>query len=93
MTPLLKDPDAVLRYTIAWPPGLLDGATIAAANWSVEPDEPGGIAVSSDFIDGSSTGAQFAGGIPGRVYRTTCRVSLSDGRSADRSLVLRAEQK
>lgn len=93
MTPILKDPDAVLRYTIAWPPSLIDGASISNAVWVVEPDEPGGLAASAHFIDGSETGAQFSGGIAGRVYHAVCRASLSDGRSADRALVIRVEHR
>lgn len=92
MTPILKDPDAALRYTIRWPDAVLDGATIATANWSIEPDEPDGITTSADFIDGSETGARFSGGVAGQVYRATCHIDLSDGRSADRSLVIRVEQ-
>lgn len=93
MTPILKDPEAVLRYTIAWPASLIDGAAIADAVWVVEPDEPGGLTTSAHFIDGTETGAQFAGGIAGRVYHAVCRITLSDGRSADRSLVIRVEQR
>lgn len=92
MTPILKDPDAVLSYTIAWPAKTLDGAAIAAADWAVEPDEEGGLAASAAFVDGSETWARFSGGIAGRVYRARCRISLGDGRSADRSLVVRVEQ-
>lgn len=92
MTPILKDPDAVLRYTIAWPASLTDGAAIANAVWVVEPDEPDGLATSAHFIDGGETGAQFSGGVAGRVYHAVCRVTLSDGRGADRSLVIRVEQ-
>lgn len=92
MTPILKDPDAALSYAIRWPDAVLAGAGIAAASWSVEPEEPQGIAVSADFIDGSETGARFSGGLAGRVYRAACHVMLTDGRSADRSLVIRVEQ-
>lgn len=92
MTPILKDPDAALRYAIRWPEAVLDGATIATSTWSVEPDEPDGIAATGDFIDGSDTGARFSGGVPGRVYRACCHIDLADGRSADRSLVIRVEQ-
>jgi len=93
MTPIIKDPEALLRYTIVWPPGVTDGAAITSAQWSVEPDEPGGVATSAHFIGGGETGAQFGGGIAGRVYRAICHVALSDGRSADRSLVIRVEQR
>ncbi|RED16046.1 hypothetical protein [Parasphingopyxis lamellibrachiae] len=92
MTLILKDPDAALNYAIRWPDAVLDGAGISAASWSIEPDEPQGIAVSADFIDGSETGARFSGGLAGRVYRAACHITLTDGRSADRSLVVRLEQ-
>ncbi|MEM8696492.1 MAG: hypothetical protein AAGE05_10765 [Pseudomonadota bacterium] len=93
MTPILKDPDSGLNYAIRWPDAVLDGAAIAHASWTVEPDEPGGIATASDFIDGSETGARFTGGVPGQVYRATCHIGLSDGRAADRSLLIRVEQR
>lgn len=92
MTPILKDPEAALNYAIRWPDTVLDGATIVSASWSIEPDEPDGITISSSFIDGSETGARFSGGIAGQVYRAGCHITLSDGRSADRSLVIRVEQ-
>jgi hypothetical protein len=93
MTPIFKDPDGILSYTIAWPASLLDGATIASADWAIEPDEPGGIAAAAPFIDGGETGAQFSGGLPGQVYRARCHVDLSDGRSDDRSVVIRVEDR
>jgi hypothetical protein len=92
MTPILKDPDAALTYAIRWPDTVLDGAVISAAIWSVEPDEPDGISVSSSFIDGSETGARFSGGVAGQIYRAVCHIDMPDGRIADRSLVIRMEQ-
>lgn len=92
MKPILKDPDAVLSYAIRWPGAVLDGAAIMSADWRIEPDEDGGLNPSAAFVDGSETGARFGGGIAGQLYRATCRISLSDGRSADRSLLLRVEQ-
>lgn len=93
MTPILKDPGAVLRYVVAWPASLLDGASIAAAGWTIEPDEPGGLAASAHFVEGGETGAEFAGGVPGRVYRAACAVTLSDGRADERSILVRVEQR
>jgi len=93
MTPILKDPGAELRYVIAWPVGVLDGASIAMAEWTVEPEEDGGVATAAHFVSGSDTGAEFSGGIAGRVYRAACRVTLSDGRADERSLLLRVEQR
>ncbi|MBC7987880.1 MAG: hypothetical protein H7X93_14605 [Sphingomonadaceae bacterium] len=93
MTPILKDPGAELRYVIVWTPGVLDGASIEVAQWVVEPQEVGGVTTAADFISGSDTGAEFSGGIAGRVYRAACRVTLSDGRIDERSLLLRVEER
>lgn len=93
MTPILKDPGAVMRYTIAWPPGVLAGATIVEAVWTVEPVEDGGIAVDAHFIEGGDTGVALSGGAPGRVYRVACHAVLSDGREDARSVVLRVEDR
>ncbi len=91
MKPILKDPDAALRYAIRWPDAVLSGATITSADWTVEPTEAGGLAFASTFVDGSETGARIGGGIAGQLYRATCHITLSDGRTADRSLLLRVD--
>jgi len=50
MTFLLKDPGAVLDYLIDWGAEYLDGDMLAASEWSVVPDEGGGVTVAgSDF--------------------------------------------
>lgn len=93
MTPILKDPGAALRFTIVWPPSVLDGAAIEAAAWAVEPAEDGGVETAAHFVSGSETGAEFSGGISGMLYRASCRVTLSDGRVDERSLLLRVEER
>jgi len=89
----LKDPSAALDYAVDWGAGYLDGQVITASDWSVEPDEAGGIAVSATIASTSRTGATFAGGLAGNVYRVANRVTLSDGRRDERSVVLRVEQR
>lgn len=93
MTPIFKHPDSGLRYAIPWPASLIDGASITTASWSIVPDEPGGLAVSGDYIDGGETGGRFAGGIAGHVYRASCHIDLSDGRAGDRSLLIRIDDR
>src|SRR5207248_1554324 len=57
MTLLLKDPDAVLDYSIDWGAEYLLGTDlIADSQWSVVPDEPDGVSVAgSDFDATTST--------------------------------------
>ncbi len=94
MTLLLKDPGAVLDYAIDWGADYLatdDWLTLS--DWSVEPIEPGGIAVvSSDFEDRLSS-VRATGGNPGRVYRLSNIVMTQSGRTDERSIVLRVEKR
>lgn len=87
----LKDPDALLDYSVDWAAGYLDGQTIAASDWAVEP--AGGVTVVSTVLAPTRTGATLSGGVPGNVYRVANRVTLSDGRRDERGLTLRCEQR
>lgn len=87
----LKDPAARLDYAVDWSINVLNGATIAASDWHVDPVEPGGIAVASTVAAPTRTGATLEGGVPGHVYRIANRIALSDGRADERSLAVRIE--
>ena len=93
MSLILKDPDARVDYAIDWGAHYLDGQTIAASQWSVHPDEDDGIAVDVSSHDLQRTAVTLTGGVPGHVYRVGNRVTLSDGRSDERSLTLRVEER
>ncbi len=87
----LKDPAARLDYAVDWSITYLNGATVAASDWHVDPAEPGGIAVASTVTAPTRTGATLEGGVPGHVYRIANRVTLSDGRADERALAVRVE--
>jgi hypothetical protein len=87
----LKDPRSRVDYAIDWAPGYLDGQTIASSNWSVSPAEAGGIAVDEASFDLTRAAATLSGGIAGHIYSVSNRVTLSDGRSDNRSITLRVE--
>jgi hypothetical protein len=88
----LKDPDAVIDYAFEWT-HYLDGKTIVASDWAVAPAEPSGLAVGETSFDWGRTAARLSGGIVGHVYSLANHVTLSDGSSDDRSIVLRVEQR
>lgn len=94
MTLLLKDPGAVLDYVIDWGVEYLaEGDLLAESSWSVDPDEPDGVAiVGSNFTDRLSS-VQAGGGIAGRLYRLSNRVVTDSGRTDERSIVLRVEKR
>jgi hypothetical protein len=91
---LLKDPEAVLDYSVDWGADYLaSGEMIAASDWSIAPDEPGGVAVVGSDFDATTATVKAAGGIAGKLYRMINRVTLDSGRVDERSIVLRVEQR
>ncbi len=93
MTLLLKDPLAVLDYAVDWAAEYLDGDTLAQSEWTVEPDEVGGVAlVGSDFGPGQAV-IKAGGGLAGHIYRLTNHVVLASGREDSRSIHLRVEKR
>lgn len=91
MSCYLKDPQARVDYAIDWGAAYLDGQVIAASEWRIDPDEDGGAIVEIGSFDLRRTAATISGGVPGHVYRIGNLVTLSDGRSDERSLTVRIE--
>ena len=54
MSLLLKDPDAVLDYSIDWGAEYLGDDLLAESEWTVTPAEPGGVTGELGFVRGSS---------------------------------------
>jgi hypothetical protein len=93
MAIFLKDPAATIDYAVDWQAAYLAGQSIAASNWRVVPDEPDGIVVAVAVEAGGRCVATLVGGRRGHVYRVTNRVTLADGRSDERSLDVRVEDR
>lgn len=93
MTFLLKDPGAVLDYSIDWGAEYLDGDMLAESEWSVEPDEPGGVSIAGSDFGATSSSVKAAGGAAGSIYKLMNRVTLQSGRIDERSIVLRVEER
>ncbi len=88
----LKDPHSRIDYAIDWG-GYLDGQAIAQSQWSVTPEEAGGITVEQASFDLNRSAARIGGGIAGRVYILANRVTMSDGSIDERSIALRVEDR
>ena len=84
MTLYLKNPRAALDYRIDWG-GRRD---VARVDWTVNPDEPGGLTVLDAGIDATTVRATLDGGRAGQAYRVTGEVLFEDGRRASRSIGL-----
>jgi hypothetical protein len=93
MTFLLKDPAASLDYSVDWGAEYLGTDQLATSDWSVEPNEAGGVVVEASAFDAATATVKVAGGLPGRLYRLVNQVVLGSGRIDTRSIVLRVEQR
>jgi len=94
MSFLLKDPEAVLDYSIDWGAEYLAvGELLAQSEWSVVPDEPNGVSVAGSSFDASTSAVTAAGGIAGRLYRLVNQITTGSGRVDERSIVIRVENR
>ncbi len=93
MAMMVKDPDARIDFEFDWHTAYPDGQAVVASQWTVAPDEPGGIAVTATAHDLTQTTVTLVGGVVGHVYRVTNRVTVSDGQIDERSVTMRVEER
>jgi hypothetical protein len=94
MSFLMKDPAAVLDYSIDWGAEYLsEGEMLAASTWSVIPDEPGGVTVAGSDFDPFTTTVEAAGGVAGHMYRLVNLITTGSGRIDERSIAIRVENR
>jgi len=93
MSVRLKDPDAVLDYSIDWADALEEGEALSTAEWLIAPQLPGGLAIASESAVGAVHTAVVSGGRPGDLYRLTNRVTTDQGRTHDLSFLIRIAEK
>lgn len=93
MTFLLKDPEAVLDYSVDWGSEYLLGDLISQSLWSVDPDEAGGVTIVGSDFDATTSTVTAGGGLPGRLYRLVNDIELQSGRFDRRSIVVRVEKR
>ena len=94
MSFLLKDPQAVLDYSIDWGAEYLaDGELIGTSEWYAVPDEADGISVIGSEFDAATSTIKARAGVAGRVYRLVNRITTGFGRTDERSIVVRVEKR
>ncbi|OYW15759.1 MAG: hypothetical protein B7Y82_05290 [Sphingomonadales bacterium 32-65-25] len=95
MSIFLKDPGGVIEHAVDWDAGYLAGRTISQSIWEVEPPSltPNALTLSGARLVGGRAAVTLSGGVAGNVYRVTGRVTLSDGSSDERTLVVRVEER
>lgn len=92
MSLYLKDADSRIDHSVDWA-AYLAGQSIIASAWSVAPVEAGGLVVEASAFEAARTSVRVSGGVVGRLYRLTNRVTLSDGQVDERSVTFRVEER
>ncbi|MEC3949785.1 phage fiber-tail adaptor protein [Sphingobium sp. HWE2-09] len=92
MSLYVKDPQARVDHAIDWS-AYLAGQSLVASQWTVSPQEMGGVVVEGAAFQAQRSSARLSGGVAGRVYRLTNRVTLSDGQVDERSVTMRVEER
>ena len=90
MSIFLKDPGGVIEHAVDWDAGYLAGRTISQSIWQVE---PAGLTLAGARLASGRAAITLSGGWAGSVYRVSNRVTLSDGSSDERTLVVRVEER
>lgn len=85
----IKDPQAVLDYQCNWADWLPTGDTITASSWAVD----SGITADSHSNTTTTATVWLSGGTDGQSYRVTNHITTAQGRTDDRTIVVKVRQK
>jgi hypothetical protein len=100
----VKDPDAVLDYTIDWAAStngtgstdwLASGETLASHTITVTPVTASPLTVDSSSLSGANTSVTvwLSGGLVEMEYRVACEVVTSASRTDERSIKIKCEER
>lgn len=95
MAYLLIDPQERLDYACDWSAFLAEGGsppdTIATSTWSIAPQDgsPPAPALSGALVVAATAAVFVSGAQAGEIYRLSNRIVTAQGRTAERSIVLR----
>lgn len=84
-----KDPAAVLDYRVDWSTWLADSETIATSTFTV----PTGITKDSQTNDTTTATVWLSSGDAGVDYQVTNRITTNQGRTDDRSILIRVRER
>ena len=86
----IKDPDAVLDYTLDWTKWLDEvGDTIETSTWIV----PAGLTKVTETNTAKLATVWLSGGTVGENYTVTNRITTAAGRADDRSITIRVRER
>lgn len=88
MSSYVKDPAAVLDYSINWTDWLPDGDTITTSTWTAD----AGITMDSDSNTTTAATVWVSGGTVGESYNLVNHIVTADGREDDRTIIIRVRE-
>ncbi|HZT32755.1 MAG TPA: hypothetical protein VFA33_22900 [Bryobacteraceae bacterium] len=89
MTTFIKDPDAVLDYSVDWSKWLA-GDQIQTSAWSVSDTA---LQATDESNTLTRTTVWLSGGVAGQPYTVTNRITTSSGRTDDRSFIIQVQDR
>ena len=92
MKRFIKDPDAVLDYTVDWARWLDGDDTITSLTVTVD-DAEGGVTVDSEEHTDTTATAWISGGTIGVTYHVAFRVDTAGGRTDERTIALTVRER
>ena len=88
MTTFVKDPQAILDYSINWDDGYLEAdENLVTSTWTIQP--AGELATDSTSNTAKLTTVFASGGVFGQIYSVVNRIVTDKGRTDDRSIWIR----
>ncbi len=81
----LKDPDAILDYTLDWSSWLSAGDSLDTATFTA----PAGITKVSESNTGTTATVILSGGTEGSTYEVLCRIVTDNGLQQDQSIKIK----
>ena len=85
-----KDPDSIIDYGLDWSNWLAADETINTSSWITSPT---GLTIDSESLAATETLVFLSGGTVGVEYTLTNRIVTDQGRTEDRSMLIKCQQK
>lgn len=83
--------DAVLDYAMTWT--LDDGDTLDTATWAIDDPPDASLEIDSQAVVAGVPTVWVSGGTEGQSYRLRCRIVTDEGRTDDRTYLIRVESR
>lgn len=85
----IKDPESVLDFQCDWSDWMAAGDSISTSSWAAE----AGITVDSDSNTAATATVWLSGGTAGNSYNATNTIVTSQGRTDERTIVVKVRER